>query len=88
MLKNLSDIATANIDPNIPVCIPYEWYYYVVDWNENIYFQGSGAHPNDLSKIIYSPTDYNEENFMNKYELKETQRIGNKIVYEIVGLKQ
>lgn len=85
--KNLSDIATANLDPNIPVCIPYEWYYYVVDWNENIYFQASGAHPNDLSKIIYSPTDYNEEKFMNKYELKETQRIGNKIVYEIVGLK-
>lgn len=86
--KNISDIEKANLDPTEPVCIPYEWYYYVVDWNENIYFQASGAYPEDLSRIIYSPTDYNEEQLMNKYKLQETQRIGDKIVYKIIGLNQ
>lgn len=83
--QNIADIAVANINPNVPTCIPYSWYYYIVEGNENIWFQASGAYPDDLSVIIYAPDEYNEENFMNRYQLQERCRIGNKIVYDIIG---
>ena len=85
--QNIADIRQAQINPSIPTVIPYQWYYYVVNSNENIYFQGSGAYPEDLSVIIYSPKDYNEEQFMNRYELKERTTIGDKIIFDIISLK-
>ena len=85
--QNKKDICEAAIDPNVPTVIPYSWYYYVVEDNENIYFQASGLYPNDLGVIIYAPYEYNEEQFMNRYELKERCKIGNKIVYDILSHK-
>ena len=82
--QNIADIQEANINPNVPTVIPYSWYYYVVEENENIWFQASGAYPDDLSVIIYDSNDYNEELFMNRYPLQERCRIGSKIVYDIV----
>lgn len=86
--QNSEDIAKAQIDPCVPTCIPYSWYYYIVNSNENIYFQGSGAYPDDLGVIIYAPNEYTEENFMNSYELQERCRIGNKIVYDILSRRE
>ena len=82
--QNIEDIAKVQIDPNVPTCIPYSWYYYVVNDNENIYFQGSGAYPENMRVIIYAQDEYNEEKFMNRYLLRERCRIGNKIVYDII----
>lgn len=86
--QNREDIAKARIDPRVPTCIPYSWYYYIVNTNENIYFQGSGAYPDNLGVIIYAPDEYTEERFMNRYELQERTHIGNKIVYDILSRKE
>ncbi len=85
--RNREDIAKAKIDPNVPTCIPYSWYYYIVDNNENIYFQGSGVYPDDLGVIIYAPNEDNEEKFMKRYELQERCIIGDRIVYDIIKKK-
>lgn len=86
--QNIADIQVAAIDPSIPTVIPYSWYYYIVKENENIWFQASGAYPDDLAVIIYAPNEYNEEQFMNRYVLQERCRIGNKIVYDIISRKE
>ena len=83
--QNMADIAAANIDPGVPTCIPYSWYYYIVEENENIWFQASGAYPDDLGVIIYDDLDYVNDRFMGSYTLEERCRVGHMIVYDIVG---
>lgn len=86
--QNIADIKAVAIDSSVPTVIPYSWYYYVVEENENIWFQASGAYPEDLAVIIYAPDEYNEEKFMNRYKLQERCQIGNKIVYDILAKKE
>lgn len=85
--KNVADIEKAQINPDVPTAIPYSWYYYIIENNENVWFQGSGAYPEDLAVIIYSKSEYTEKKFMNSYELQERCRIGDKIVYDIISKK-
>ena len=62
---NMKEIAFAKIDPSEPTVIPYSWYYYVIESNENVFFQWSGFFPESLSKVIYNPTDdCNNPSFM------------------------
>ena len=86
--QNRKDICAAAIDPNVPTVIPYSWYYYIVEDNENIWFQASGLYPDDLGVIIYAPDEYNEEQFMNRYELRERCRIGEKIIFDILSRRE
>lgn len=86
--QNIADIHAAAIDSNVPTVIPYSWYYYIVEENENIWFQGSGNWPKNISVIIYDASDYVNENFMNSHQLQERCRIGDKIVYDIINKEE
>lgn len=84
----LEEIKMAQINPEEATCIPYGWYYYVVNESENLWFQACGIYPENLKTIIYDPNDYNEvERFMDGYLLHERCRIGDKIVYDVEGRK-
>lgn len=86
--KNIENIAKAQINPDIPTCIPYSWYYYVIEDNENVWFQGSGAFPEDLSVLICDKSMYSDRKLMDMFVLRERCRIGDKIVYDVLSRKE
>ena len=86
--KNIEDIEKAQIDSNVPTCIPYSWYYYIIEQNENVWFQGSGTFPEDLAIIICNKAMASDEKLLAPYELQERCRIGDKIVYDVLSKKE
>lgn len=66
---NLEEIALAGLSPDEPAVIPYSWYYYVIEHDENVFFQYSGKYPETLTRVIYDPTDVaNNPSFMKSCE--------------------
>lgn len=70
---NLEEIAFANIDASEPVIIPYSWYYYIIESDENVYFQWSGAYPESITRVIIDPSDMsNNPSLMNSCEFSHS----------------
>lgn len=51
----LNEIKKADIKPQESCLIPYSWYYYLINDNENLFFPGSGFMPDNLSRMILCP---------------------------------
>lgn len=85
--RNIEEIRQAQINPSEGTCIPYSWYYYIVEENDNIWFQTSRERLEDIKVIVYNPDDYNEDAFMDMFMLEERGRVGKKIIYNVVELK-
>ncbi len=87
--KNIKDIEKAQINPDELTCIPSSWYYYVIEYNENIWLTETSAHfPEDMSVIICNKSKPLDEKLIESYELQERCQIGDKIVYDVISKKE
>ena len=84
--KNKEDIAKVNIHPDESVYIPYKWYYYLIKENPNLFFEGSGIYPKNLSKLIIS-TQSEYEHWNSMLYIEQIEQVSNYKVFVVKGQK-
>ena len=85
--QNMRDIEAAHINSQESTYVPYKWYYYLAPTNGNLYFEGSGRYPKDMTKMVLSTPD--EISYWNSVlYMEHLYDIGNYQVYQVLGDKE
>ncbi len=78
------EIEVADIQPNETVYIPYEWYYYLAEENENLYAYWSFRYPKTMTKMVFS-NDQELAEWEQRLELEFVEQVGIYKIYNVLG---